>query len=83
MIKNPEEMLAEFVNSDEFKRRSNLSEDQLSSIKLREVANDPLTDSLRSLVREFSKNSENPRSVVRSIYAVISSNSNSIGEDAP
>lgn len=82
MIRNPEEMFSEFVSCDEFKRRTGLQEDVLPSIKLRERTNDALTACIQALVKEFSKNSEATRTVVRSIYAVINTQGKSVEKDA-
>jgi hypothetical protein len=62
-----EEMLAEFLQSEEFKERSNMSEEEIGEIDLSTEANEPLVNALRVLAREFAKERDNSTKIVKSL----------------
>ncbi|MEK9876809.1 MAG: hypothetical protein VW684_09115 [Betaproteobacteria bacterium] len=66
-MSDPKIMLSEFLSSEEFKARTDLSLDELDSVDLREATNDALTDCLRVLVKEFAKDSEANLKIAKSI----------------
>ena len=67
MKQHAEEMLNEFLRSEEFKERSEMSEDEIDEISLNKDAKNPLANAVRTLVKEFVKDRDNSSKIVKSI----------------
>ena len=67
MKQHAEEMLNEFLRSEEFQERSEMSEDEIDEISLNKDAKNPLANAVRTLVKEFVKDRDNSSKIVKSI----------------
>jgi hypothetical protein len=72
MAMDRNEMLKEFLESDELKKRSDLSLDELAAVTFSAESNNDLVDAIRTLVREFYGNRDNDQRIIKNVNLWIS-----------
>jgi len=71
MRQQADEMLNEFLRSDEFRERSEMSEEEIAEISLNKDAANHLANALRTLVKEFAKDRDNTSRIIKSVNVEI------------